>query len=560
MRKVMFVAMSALFCGLLLFCACGLGPLAGGTSTSENGMIAGVLVDSSGIPQKDAQITLLPSDYNRVRDSASVKSRVDTTNAAGGFAFSNLDTGSYTLQARSLTCGAMALMSNVAVSGDTAIISPCTLKVPGTIRVTPPDLHDSLTVYVYIPGTGIAAYFPSASDTLALDSVPAGTIPALCFGHKESSEAPYALRFNVAVASGDTILVVNTSWQYVRTLYLNTSPSGAAMAGDVSDFPVLVRLNGGMFDFSQAAPKGVDLRFAKPDGTRLPYEIEQWDAAKGKAEIWIRVDTVRGNNENQHIFMYWGNTLAADSSSGAAVFDTAAGFQGVWHLNEGGNDPARDATANRYDGTAHHLSDNSLISGAIGTARVFDGDSSYITMPNTASGKLNFPEDGYFTVSAWVYVDTFDNANTQEYEYHTIVAKGHQQYFLQLTSFPSYRPVWEFSNFRETSKWNMSTSPAIEKQWVMLTGVVQGSLQYLYCNGELVANTTTNYSQNTSRDASDDFTIGRFFKEATIPAIGFCHFKGQIDEVRASSVARNADWIRLSYMNQRSDDKLVQFK
>jgi hypothetical protein len=197
----------------------------------------------------------------------------------------------------------------------------------------------------------------------------------------------------------------------------------------------------------------------------------------------------------------------------------------------------------------------SLAVGMIGNARVFDGNSSYIAVPNTASGKLNFPDDGYFSISAWAYVDTFDN------EYRTIAGKGHQQYFLQLTYFPLNRPQWEFSTFSNAENWRMSTSSAVEKQWVLLTGVRQGNVQYLYCNGELVDATSDVYDHGISRGASEDFLIGRFMNEATFPAnFGYCYFKGRIDEVRVSSVARNADWIRLSYMNQRSDDKVVQFK
>jgi hypothetical protein len=37
-------------------------------------------------------------------------------------------------------------------------------------------------------------------------------------------------------------------------------------------------------------------------------------------------------------------------------------------------------------------------------------------------------------------------------------------------------------------------------------------------------------------------------------------FKGGIDEVRVMSVMPDADWIKLCYMNQKSEDLLVVFK
>ena len=84
--------------------------------------------------------------------------------------------------------------------------------------------------------------------------------------------------------------------------------------------------------------------------------------------------------------MYWGNEDAQDRSNAAAVFDTASGFQGVWHL--AGDQNEYDATANSYDGVAY-----GRLSGIIGKGS-FDGTSSHIKMPNTANSKLNFPENG----------------------------------------------------------------------------------------------------------------------------------------------------------------------
>ena len=59
----------------------------------------------------------------------------------------------------------------------------------------------------------------------------------------------------------------------LKKIYLNTSVSGAGVYGNVADFPVLVRLTGSVFDFSQALADGSDLRFSGPDGAHLAYEI-----------------------------------------------------------------------------------------------------------------------------------------------------------------------------------------------------------------------------------------------------------------------------------------------
>ena len=104
------------------------------------------------------------------------------------------------------------------------------------------------------------------------------------------------------------------------------------MAEDVFGFPLLVRLGAGNFDFSQAAPDGRDVRFVSASGDTLNHQTEWWDAGLEEAAVWVLMDTVQGNSDTQYITMTWGNPDADDLSDGAAVFDTAAGFIGVYHI------------------------------------------------------------------------------------------------------------------------------------------------------------------------------------------------------------------------------------
>src|SRR5690606_2609268 len=119
----------------------------------------------------------------------------------------------------------------------------------------------------------------------------------------------------------------------------------------VRNFPVLIRLGAAEATiFTQAKAGGADIRFAKSDDTPLSYQIESWDAAGTKAAIWVKIDTVRGNNSTQSIKMHWGNTEADSESNGAAVFDTANGYKTVLHMNEPTGD-VNDATINAVVGT-----------------------------------------------------------------------------------------------------------------------------------------------------------------------------------------------------------------
>jgi len=513
--------------------------------------VVGYIFCGDGEPAASTQVKLIPVGHDPSAAIGTDNLMVDTTDIRGCYLFDKVIHGKYNVQALHLTKRTRMLITGVEAAQDTTIVPSDSLMIPGSIALILPE--DNPEGYAAIPGTDIVLYAAAGSTKIVLDSVPPGLIPEIRY--VAQGDTAVMSRQYIPVKSSDTTILSNLLWKYQMSITLNTSAAGADTKNNVYGFPVLVRLSSANFHFTEAKSDGSDIRFTSSSGDALPFEIEQWDAVTEHAAVWVKVDTVYGNDSTQKFIMYWGNIAASDLSKSTDVFDTAAGFQGVWHMNEIGNISANDATNNDFDGTAYHMSASESNSGMIGNARTFDGDSSYITMPNTADSKLDFPQDGYFTISAWVYADTIDNV------YRTILTKGYEQYFLQLSYFPGDDPLWQFSVFRKEDNWNMSHTGAIQKQWVLLTGVRQGTDQYLYCNGVLVANTSAVYPQNTSRNTTNDLSIGRFLKEATYPTnFGYCFFKGSIDEVRICSVARNSDWIKLSYMNQKTDNRLVEIK
>ena len=86
-------------------------------------------------------------------------------------------------------------------------------------------------------------------------------------------------------------------WQHSGEMTILTTPDGANLpaTASVEGFPLLVRLHKDWFDFSQAKSQGEDIRFANNAGTALAFQIEEWDAAKGTASIWVRVQKIEGN-------------------------------------------------------------------------------------------------------------------------------------------------------------------------------------------------------------------------------------------------------------------------
>ena len=138
----------------------------------------------------------------------------------------------------------------------------------------------------------------------------------------------------VSLAGSSFAAVPYAEWPHTGSLYILTTPDGANMpAGAVEkDFPLLVRLHKDFFDFSQAKADGADVRFSTSAGAPLAFQIEDWDAAKGTASIWVRVPIIRGN-EHQEIRVHWGKADAATESSRSAVFNESNGYLSVWHMS-----------------------------------------------------------------------------------------------------------------------------------------------------------------------------------------------------------------------------------
>jgi hypothetical protein len=540
-------------CGGGLFLACtNLQNVAGGIEGGNTvATINGNIADSTSAPLADVRVLLLPSAYNPVTGLAISSLPADTTNGSGNYSIRVAQTGSYTIEALDNGKGYRSLVTGVSASGkDTILVRNAIARAPGVIKIALPADVDRVNGYFYLLGTTSYSFVGDDTETVVLDSVPAGMSLSIYYAVRGSSALPQLVRDSVVVAPKDTMNVEYVGWKFSRKLILNTTASGANVSGNVTDFPVLVRLTGSNFTFAQAKQDGADLRFTKSDGTPLPYEIERWNAAAGVAEVWVKTDTVYGNSNSQYIVMFWGASagVVVSASNGTAVFDTAHGFQAVWHLGQGTGATVLDATANHYDGTPSGTAPMA-VGGAIGSAQQFDGTANSIEITGSATGKLDFPQNGGYTLSGWIYVDTLD---TNE---RFILGKGHEQYLIQSSLVPQDEK-WEFAEY-QTAAWQVSRAVPTAGQWKFLAGVRNGFSQYFYVDGSLVDSTIFLYPQaGVARYTANNFFIG---KTPPFPAEHPNYFKGIIDEARAQSVACSRDWIRLCFMNQKEPDALLMW-
>jgi hypothetical protein len=529
-----------LFCPIviaLLVYSCSDLTMAGGSSSTDNGKVLGKVCMPDGKPASHVSVTLRSVQYLATIPATPAQISFETsTNDSGRFEIDSLPVGTYTIEVNDNA--AMAVLLRCEIVRRAAVVNV-------------PD--DTLRSYARLQGhadRGILGTSPAYVQVYGLERT-AAVDSSGAFGFPDLPDGLYTLRIvsndttfrpvaldSIKLSSGELTLLPYALWGFSKRLYLNTSPTGADVAGEVLGFPVLVRLSQSNFNFAEAGSNGGDLRFTKANGTPLPCEIEQWDASLQQAAIWVKVDTVYGNDSTHSILMYWGNRNAGSGSSSTAVFDTADGFAGVWHLSE--------KTGNVFDATMHANTGTnqgtSSSAGNIGNGRSFLNSRIFMG----ASSNLCAIADS-ITVSGWV--------NSTQTTYATVSVVRHVGHFtaIQFDSVRTWTSFWTVQSVDygviELPSW---TSLFGDGTWHYFTARFKaGAGCFVYRDGSLLG-------QNSNDTARLKTTVGAFYLGGTENSNEY--FDGSLDEIRVERAFRSADWIKLCWMNQKDQDALVVFE
>jgi hypothetical protein len=343
-------------------------------------------------------------------------------------------------------------------------------------------------------------------------------------------------------------------WKHSGSMYLVTTSAGANLPASAieKNFPLLVRLNQEYFDFSQAKPRGEDIRFSAK-GKPLAYQVEHWDAAGGNADIWVRIPTIKGNDQ-QAIKMHWGNEKVPSESGGERVFLTTEGFAGVWHLG----DNLKDSTSNNLDGFNKPDKPTTNTNGIIGDAQEFGVNQLLVIRPPEAKPdrRVSCMPSGNAdrTMSAWVNSTSFEGRNWAQasiggwgepergqkpnmgLSYMTMTGRGQPRFHLY-----GFDP--------------RCASPLPRDEWRHVALAVSGNMVRFYIDG-ILEQTINNNGEEVSK-------LGTLRTPVSTPVDLGDHgngrgpFNGALDEVRFESVARSANWLKLSFENQKPLQSLV---
>ena len=323
---------------------------------------------------------------------------------------------------------------------------------------------------------------------------------------------------------------------YTTRKKLTVNP--ALIDSDLTNFPVTIFLTSARHDFTKGNSNGNDVRITSSDGvTLLSYERERHDSTNSLAEYHFKAPSISSTVETDFYF-YYRTEATADGADPTNVWD--ANFKGVWHLKDGTTLSGSDSTSQGHNGT---LNGNvAATAGKINGGASFDGNGDYINITRTTA--INNLVDGSYTFEVWLK----SNSTTLIKRVMGIRDATSGNHLL-IFNYPNAGRIRYYAGSgSDVDSLLFNATGLNDNVWRHITAVLDNGTQRGYVNGALDSTRT-----RVSGTASDtDFRIGDDGVNNSNQM-----FEGVLDEVRISSVARSAAWIKASYHS--GNDSLLTY-
>jgi hypothetical protein len=530
----------------------------------ETVALSGTILLPGGSPAAMVTVRLRPASYlkdtsERLTKYAAIDQSIPSkrdgqTNDQGRFRFDSLPPADYRLEVRGVN--GLGMLLPIQVSGEVAeLILPPETLVPTAIvsgRIVPPrPLTDSISggwngnVYAQIYGEERIEWSPALKGTFSFRGLSPGS-HRIRFSAGldiiDSRELILQVKAGDSVDLGQIDLYSSATEDYSQWLHSTTLVMNLPSAGPVIEgLPLLIRLDSINFDFRQS--DGKDIRFADRAGNSLPYQVERWDSAIRRADIWVKSQSLGLQAGEDYLTLFWGKAGAPDLSSGPRVFDAANGFLANWHLEESRNGMGSKQLYRDATGLENH-GDDSIVgapSAGIAGSSVDFTESDYIKV-RTPSAKLMQPT--IFTASAWLKA-------TRVMPTGSTILSAVQGFKIAVL------PNGVISmDIQSEGMLYMLQSPrelVLDGAWHSVVGMATGLEMKIFLDGKQIAGMAFT-GKPTSRFAKP-FLIGRGGETN-----GKDNWLGGLDEVTVCDQVRSTEWIRMAYENQRPDTIWFHFR
>ena len=329
------------------------------------------------------------------------------------------------------------------------------------------------------------------------------------------------------------------------------------------DFPVLIKLSDSSginsLDITSVFTElGSDVNRKKiavttsDSITQCYVEIEHWSDSLEKAELWVKVPTVVSGTTTD-LYLYYDSTQSDNTSYIGDTGDTPAqnvwdnNFKLVMHMAQDPNgdvaDAVKDSTSNINHGTPYgSMTSADLVDGEIGKAIEFDGSNDYLT-----HGTLLDVVPSALTFETLQKVTAKTGATQCILNKHNILIQ--ERFYFFLTDANGAQFDYEahdggYTSVPFSTGWVLDVYDNRVITWDTANGI------QLYTNGNGdggSSGATALFLDGTLRD----LCVGKALYENVAP------YRGVIDEVRISNIARSDAWIKATYYSNW--DELISF-
>src|SRR5512136_767174 len=334
---------------------------------------------------------------------------------------------------------------------------------------------------------------------------------------------------------GGSSLVINPcDWASRKKLTINMS----MVSGTQASFPVLVNLSSDA-DLANgttgAQSSGNDIVFTDSGGTAvIPHEIENFTKSSGALLSWVKVPSI-SSGANTDIYMYFGNSTKPSQRNVTGVWDT--NYLAVYHLNQDPSGTVIDSTGHANLSSEGTMGAANLVNAKIGKGiqpTDYSSTIDHLTSTNTVTVH-SFTMEGWGDASNWYNWMSFVDVNTH--------AAG--AYYRDHTSNPDADLYVDMANGITDNR---------QLSGVMATGLHHTVSRYNSSSQVLdafVDGSTTGFSYSALVKPSLTGYVGVGAWSYYDTQLNWGDpFRGTLDEVRISNIARSDGWIQTGYNNQ----------
>ncbi len=358
-----------------------------------------------------------------------------------------------------------------------------------------------------------------------------------------------------------------TTFGYRMSLTVDKSKVGVSgtAATTITDYPMLVSFTSANLKTVANSGRvqsasGHDIVFRALDTTTcngpasctLSHELVTYTATTGEILAWVRLPKVKTITaaSNTVIYVYYGSSSVTSATTRKT--DVWKNYHGVWHLDEDPSGTApqmKDSSSNaRHGTTAGSMTSGQSLAGKVKNTLNMDGVDDSIGTGDWGSAQTAF------TVEGWINNNVNDGVLL-----NTLVGKSSTN---TVSTAASY--IWSFGYVPDPSP-----APISYVSSVVGTGGTAGTVQRcyaaevfastfahiamtydganvkIYVNGVIPAGSGCNYAKTgTMNSSSTPVTLGRLTSTGTRFLVSY------MDEIRVSSVARDADYFKTVYNNE----------